>query len=104
MEAFVVVVVRASIGWFLHGHVLAIHSPQTVVVVPSGAKPGSNFLPLFFSFGAAQHFVFVHRDDGFTHLGYELADGTCLNPEAVLQTWIGIASKQWIGSGGWQLA
>ena len=92
MEALVVVVVRPSIGWLLHGDVLAVHSPQTVVVVPSGGEPGSNFLPLLFSFGAAQHFVHVDRDDGFTHLGYELADGTCFNPEAVLQTFIGISS------------
>ena len=65
-----------------------------VVVVPSGAKSGSNFLPPFLSSGAAQRFVFIDRDDGFTHLGYELTHGkpTCLNPEAVLQTWIGIAS------------
>ena len=88
MEALVLLVVRASIGWLLHGVVFAIHSPQTAVVVPSGAKLGSNFLPLFFSFGAAQHFVFVDRNDGFTHLEYELADGTCLNPEAVVASFI----------------
>ena len=75
MEALVVVLVKASIGWILYGDVLAIHSPQTVAVVPSGAKPGSNFLILFFSCGEAHHFVFAGRDDGFTHLGYELTDG-----------------------------
>ena len=85
MEALVVVVVRASIGWLLHGNVLAIHSPQTIVVVPSEIKPGSKFLQLFFSYGAAQHFVFVDHEDGFTHLGYEVTFGTCLNLEAVLQ-------------------
>ena len=54
---------------------------RQVLVVSSGAKPGSNFLPPFFSLGAAQHFVFIDRDDGFTHLGYELTDGkpTCLS-------------------------
>ena len=88
MEALIVVVVRASIWWLLHGDVRAVHSPQTVVVFPSGAEPGSNFLPLLFSFGATQHFILIDRDDGFTHLRYELANGTCFNPEAVLQTWI----------------
>ena len=92
VEALVRVVVRASIEWFLHGNCACHPQPQTVVVVSSGAKPGSNFLPQFFSFGEAQHFVFVDRDDGYTYLGCELTEGTFLNPEAVLLTWIGIAS------------
>ena len=92
VEALVVIVVRISIGWLLHGDVLAVHSSQTVVVVPSGAELGSNFLPHLFSLGAAEHFVLVDLDDGSTHLRYKLADGTCFNPEAELQTWIGISS------------
>lgn len=67
MEAFVIIIVGASTGW-LHGDVLAVHRPQTVVVVPSGAELGSNLFPLLFSFGAAEHFVLLQLNDGFTLL------------------------------------
>jgi len=92
METIVVVVVGPCIRRLLHSDVLAIHSHQTVVVVSSGGKPGSNFLPLLFSFSAVQYFFHIHRNDGFTHLGNKCAYGTGFHPETVLQTFIGIPS------------
>ena len=59
VDTLVIIIVRATNGWLLHVDVLAVHMPQTVMVVSSAAELGRNFLPLVFSFREADHFVIV---------------------------------------------
>ncbi|XP_046549221.1 aldose reductase-related protein 2-like [Haliotis rubra] len=50
---------------FFNGNTLAVHSPKTLVAVPSGTKTFSNRLPLLFSFGALEYFILVDLNDVF---------------------------------------
>ena len=57
----------------------AVHDEFISRLVDVVHEPGSNFYstPLY-SFRTTQHFILVDRDDGFTHLGYEVEGGSQL--------------------------